>query len=123
MGLTIGMVTFDSADPAPLAQWWADVLGGGVDDDGGGWFFLVGTAEGLPNLGFQRVEDPTPGKNRVHLDLGADDRAAEVARLVHAGAAVVGEHSIPGYRWTVLADPQGNQFCVGAEDDAVTTFS
>jgi hypothetical protein len=123
MSLTIGMVTFDSADPAPLAQWWLEMLGGRLEDDGGGWFFLVATPGELPNLGFQRVEDPTPGKNRVHLDLHADDRAEEVARLVRAGAGVVGEHSIPGYRWTVLADPQGNQFCVGAEDDVVTTFS
>jgi predicted enzyme related to lactoylglutathione lyase len=123
MSLTIGMVTFDSADPAPLAQWWVDVLGGRLGDDAGGWFFVVATPDGLPDLGFQRVEDPTPGKNRVHLDLGADDRAAEVARLVEAGAVVVAEHTIPGYRWTVLADPQGNQFCVGAEDDVVTAFS
>jgi predicted enzyme related to lactoylglutathione lyase len=52
------------------------------------------------------------GKNRVHLDFHADDREVEVARLVGLGATVHGEQQVPGLRWTVLADPEGNEFCV-----------
>ncbi len=58
-----------------------------------------------------------PGKNRVHFDSHVPDRLAEVARLVSLGATEVGVHNVPGLTWTVLADPDGNQFCVGQPDD------
>jgi predicted enzyme related to lactoylglutathione lyase len=63
----------------------------------------------------QQVPEPRLGKNRVHLDLRGDaGRAAEVARLVDLGARVIDEeHAVPGLAWTVLADPEGNEFCVG----------
>ncbi|KON72154.1 hypothetical protein M768_16980 [Cellulosimicrobium cellulans F16] len=124
MALSIGMVTVDSTDPRPLAQWWARQLGGRVVDESDGWFLEVVPAEGVtaPVLGFQRVEDPTPGKNRLHLDLGTSDREADVAALVADGATFVAEHTMPGFRWAVLADPQGNQFCVGAADGSATTL-
>ncbi|MET3975525.1 putative enzyme related to lactoylglutathione lyase [Cellulosimicrobium sp. 4261] len=123
MTLSIGMVTVDSTDPRPLAQWWARHLGGRVVDEADGWFLEVVPADGVtaPVLGFQRVEDPTPGKNRLHLDLGTSDRTADVAALVADGATVVGEHTMPGFGWTVLADPQGNQFCVGEPEASATT--
>lgn len=123
MTLSIGMVTVDSTDPRPLARWWARHLGGRVVDEADGWFLEVVPADGVtaPVLGFQRVEDSTPGKNRLHLDLGTSDRAADVAALVADGATVVGEHTMPGFGWTVLADPQGNQFCVGAPESSATT--
>jgi len=64
-------------------------------------------------LGLQRVPEPRSGKNRVHVDLSGGSRATEVPRLVGLGATVVGEHEMPGLVWTVLADPEGNEFCVG----------
>lgn len=111
--LTIGMVTFDCHDPRSLAAWWADRLGGRVAVDHDGEFVIVATPQG-PNLGFQRVEQPTPGKNRVHLDLEALDREDEVERLQLAGAQVVARHELPDFAWAVLADPEGNHFCVSA---------
>ncbi|WP_240675316.1 VOC family protein [Cellulomonas endophytica] len=119
-GLSLGMVTVDSADPVPLARWWAGVTGGTVRDEHGGAFVMVvpGRRAALPVLGFQRVDDPTPGKNRVHLDLGADDRLGWSRRLQEAGATLVGEHALPGFTWSVLADPQGNQFCLSQPDGA-----
>ena len=66
-----------------------------------------------PALGFQKVPDPTPGKNNVHLDFRAADREAEVARLVDLGARETGRHNFgPDFDWVVLADPEGNAFCV-----------
>ena len=66
-----------------------------------------------PRLGFQKVPDPTPGKNRVHLDFSAAGVDAEVSRLVAAGAAETGQHKFgDNLRWVVLADPAGNAFCV-----------
>ena len=64
-------------------------------------------------LGLQRVPEPRTGKNRAHIDWQTDDRPAEVGRLVALGATVLAEHEMPGFGWTVLADPDGNEFCVG----------
>jgi predicted enzyme related to lactoylglutathione lyase len=110
MALKVEMVTFDSSDPATLAGWWAEQFDGQVQELLPGEFFAVTRSEG-PRLGFQKVAEPTPGKNRVHLDFGADDVDAEVSRLVAAGATEVGRHSIgDNFRWVVLTDPGGNAF-------------
>lgn len=112
MSLNVGMITVDCVEPKPLAQWWADATGGAVVDLPGGEFVMV-TREGSPALGFQRVETPTPGKNRVHLDFTASDMESEVQRLLALGATETGRYSVPGgFRWVVLADPEGNAFCV-----------
>ncbi|GAA1347487.1 VOC family protein [Catellatospora bangladeshensis] len=113
MTLTIGMITIDTADPQKLADFWSKALGTQVQHDWGEFLVLAPTAEGGVQLGLQRVEDPTPGKNRLHFDAHVADRAAEVARLVGLGATEVAEHTVPGLTWTVLADPEGNQFCIG----------
>ena len=113
MSLSVGMITVDCTDPDRLAEWWAAVLGGSVSALMPGEFVLVSTPGG-PALGFQRVAEPTPGKNRVHLDLGTTtDLESEVARLTGLGATVTDRQTLPGgYRWVVLADPDGNAFCV-----------
>jgi predicted enzyme related to lactoylglutathione lyase len=112
MALNVEMVTFDCVDPAQLAEWWAQQFEGETQELIPGEFIAVIRADG-PRLGFQKVDDPTPGKNRVHLDFGAADVDAEVSRLTSAGATEVGRHSIgDNFRWVVLADPAGNAFCV-----------
>jgi len=112
MALKVEMVTFDSSDPAKLADWWAEQFDGQVQELLPGEFFAVIRSEG-PRLGFQKVADPTPGKNRVHLDFGAADVDAEVSRLTAAGATEVDRHSIgDSFRWVVLTDPDGNAFCI-----------
>ena len=85
MALNVEMVTFDCSDPAPLAEWWAQQFEGETQELIPGEFIAVIRADG-PRLGFQKVDDPTPGKNRVHLDFGAADVDAEVSRLTSAGA-------------------------------------
>ncbi|BBX20215.1 glyoxalase [Mycolicibacterium duvalii] len=112
MPLRTEMVTFDCVDPDRLADWWATALGGDVNAVAPGEFVMV-VRDGDPSLGFQRVPDPTPGKNRVHLDFHAEDREAEVARLVELGAKEAGRHNFgPEFEWVVLNDPEGNAFCV-----------
>lgn len=120
MTIRLGMVTIDTTDALALGSWWAEQTGGSVVAENDGWFVMVHAAEGSPLLGFQKVEDPTPGKNRVHLDLTAPDLDAEVARLVAAGAAQVADHTIEeaDFRWVTLSDPDGNLFCVSGAHEA-----
>ncbi|MGV1006011.1 MAG: VOC family protein, partial [Candidatus Nanopelagicales bacterium] len=111
MGLSLGMITTDSTDPLPLARWWAERFSGQVIDEGGGWFVRVQIPGAM--LAFQKVLDPTPGKNKIHVDLTTDDDLDATAQeLLSAGASLVGERSMDGFRWFTLADPQGNQFCL-----------
>ncbi|PRC50484.1 glyoxalase, partial [Mycobacterium sp. ITM-2017-0098] len=64
-------------------------------------------------LGFQKVPDPTPGKNKVHLDFHGADKEAEVARLVGLGARETGRRAPPNRSpHRSCADPEGNAFCV-----------
>ncbi|MGM1063085.1 VOC family protein [Saccharothrix sp. Mg75] len=116
MGIDIDTITIDTTDPHRLAEFWTRALGTSVEHDWDGYLVLAPTAGGRVRLGIQRVDDPVPGKNRVHFDAHVEDRAAEVARLVGLGAEVVSEHSVPGLGWTVPADPDGNRFCVGQSD-------
>lgn len=112
MTLSVEMVTFDCRDPARLAGWWAEHFGGTAHELLPGEFIAVTRPAG-PRLGFQKVPDPTPGKNRVHLDFSAADVDGEVSRLAAAGATEVQRHQFgENFRWVVMADPEGNVFCV-----------
>ena len=112
MALTLGMVTVDTQDARELARWWAEQTGGELDDPYDGWFVTL-KGGGLPvMLAFQKVDDPTPGKVRVHVDFSTSDVEAEVKRLVGLGATETGRHNFGDFAWVVLADPDGNAFCV-----------
>jgi catechol 2,3-dioxygenase-like lactoylglutathione lyase family enzyme len=110
----VAAVIIDCADPAALAPFWADAAGWPVtrtEDDIVGLRSPAGTG---PYLELLRVPDRKSVKHRVHPDVAPyrdDDPAAEVARLAAAGArpADVGQGDVS---WTVLADPDGNEFCV-----------
>jgi predicted enzyme related to lactoylglutathione lyase len=120
---TIRTITIDCADTEAVGRFWALLLGWPLEleSDGSpspGDVFLTNPAGG-PNLLFQRVPEPKRVKNRVHLDLGPTDRSRdqEVERLLGAGASIVGDHRKPdGTGWVVMADPEGNEFCVERSD-------
>jgi len=97
----------DAADPAAIARWWAEVFGVPVRNEGEPWSWLE-EVPGMPfeSLVFAPVPEPKTVKNRIHWDVYGD-----VGALVAAGARVLAE--LP--RWTVLADPEGNEFCVFPE--------
>ena len=85
MGLSIGMVTVDCAEPRTLARFWTAALDTTVVTDYDGHFLVLAPPpQGGPLLAFQRVPEPRAGKNRLHLDLGAPtgERHTEVQRLV-----------------------------------------
>jgi catechol 2,3-dioxygenase-like lactoylglutathione lyase family enzyme len=109
----------DATDPARLARFWADALGWDIADETTEevdvWpaGFSYPDPSALP-LVFVPVPEPTTGKNRVHLDLASTSRAHQaelVTRLRDLGAtpADIGQGDVP---WVVLADPEGNEFCV-----------
>ena len=112
MGLHWEALTVDARDPAGLARWWAQALGWELGDEEPGGVEVRPPAGGAPSLFFTRVEEEKQGKNRLHLDLSADDQDAAVEDLVAAGAsrADVGQ---PGdAQWVVLGDPEGNELCL-----------
>ncbi|MGX9788171.1 VOC family protein [Mycobacterium sp. MMS18-G62] len=116
MALDVVNITFDSTDPDRLADWWARAVDGTVNALAPGFFVTV-SRPGGPGLAFQKVGDPTPGKNRVHIDFAAADMEAEVKRLVDLGATETGRGEAgPDFQWVVLADPDGNAFCVAGGD-------
>jgi hypothetical protein len=118
MTLRVQCLTIDCADPGKLGAFWSAALGLPCfrEPDGEVW---IGPGEGhphdgiMPDLLFIKVpaDDKKAGKNRLHLDLRPDDQAAEVARLESLGArrADIGQGDVS---WVVLADPEGNEFCV-----------
>ncbi|MFC9253606.1 VOC family protein [Amycolatopsis thailandensis] len=113
MGIELGMITIDCADPRALAAFWTKALGVEVDQDYEGEFLILRPkAEAGPVFAFQRVPEPRTTKNRVHMDFQTEDRQKEVERLTALGAKKLDEHEMPGIAWTVLADPAGNEFCV-----------
>lgn len=111
MALTLGMITTDTSDPTALGRWWAEQTDGEVVETNDGWFVVV-QPPGGPMLAFQRVDQPAPGKNRLHLDLGAPDLDTEVERLTGVGATIVERRQMGDFRWVTMADPDGNEFCV-----------
>jgi predicted enzyme related to lactoylglutathione lyase len=108
--LIIEELTIDASDPAALAQFWSQLLGATVQRDGDEvWIEL---ATGGPALLFLPSTDPRTGKNRFHLDLRPDDRDAEVERALALGARHVDIGQTGEESWVVLADPEGNEFCI-----------
>lgn len=115
MGLRVGEVVIDCADHGAVVEFWAAALGYERRDVNEQYVALVppGPPEpGRPPLLFQKVPERKVVKNRLHLDLRAEVMADEVARLVSLGATVIAERSLGALRWTVLADPEGNELCV-----------
>jgi predicted enzyme related to lactoylglutathione lyase len=117
MGLWIDWLTIDAEDPAKLADFWCKALGyevsyssdesdaerevGIQSPDRKGWRILM-----------LEVHDERKVKNRLHLDLRPDDQEAEVARLEKLGAKRVDIGQGPEVTWVVMADPEGNEFCI-----------
>lgn len=113
--LALRNVTFVSTDPRRLADFWAAALGLPERRDGDHEVLLAAADWGYPRYTFQQAGDaPGPGPNRLHLDLLARDRAAEVERLVALGATEVRtvDDDPSGVTWTVVTDPDGNELCV-----------
>lgn len=110
---SIGLV-LDCADPELLSQFWSAALGYTIAGRAGSYVLLTDPSRRQPKLLLQHVPEPKTAKNRMHFDIETPFVDDEVTRLsgiggVRAGADAQCEH---GTRWVVMADPEGNEFCV-----------
>jgi hypothetical protein len=117
VSLRIQCLTIDSHDPKRLATFWAEVLGWRLTYDEADEVVLEppeGSAECdvCPDLLFIRVSDDKTVKNRLHLDLRPADQDIEIERVLGLGASRVDIGQDGSESWTVLADPEGNEFCI-----------
>ena len=119
MTLSLDTITFDCADPKALAAFWAAALGMVVEDEDDEGAFVLDPARASKGLFFQKVPEPKAVKDRIHLDVRpSGSMAAEVSRLKGLGATEDGLVEVENSFWTIMLDPEGNEFCVlrGPED-------
>jgi len=112
----------DCRDSPRLARFWGTVLGRPVDGAGAGYWVSLPDGNQPSGIFFREVADAKQVKNRLHLDLNPGDGtlAAELRRLTALGATVLARHNRGfGLGWVVLADPEGNEFCLQSGDAEV----
>jgi Glyoxalase-like domain len=117
MSIKIQSVSVDALDPIAQGRWWAEALGWQItyqDDDE----VVLEPQRGAPEHGvipdvlFLRVPDTKSVKNRLHLDLRPTNQADEVARFERLGAKRVSVGQTDSVTWVVMADLEGNEFCI-----------
>jgi predicted enzyme related to lactoylglutathione lyase len=117
MTLKFDEICVDATDIHELATWWADVLGWQPQPTDDGDVMLIVPPGAGPNWLFVAVPDDRVVKNRIHFDFRPDDQQAEVERVIALGARHVDIGQTGDESWVVLADPEGNEFCILAADD------
>ncbi|KIH96735.1 glyoxalase [Streptomonospora alba] len=105
-------LTIDARDPLSLARWWARTLDWDVMDPEPSGVEVRSPDRRSPSLFFVRVDDAKATKNRLHIDVYAEDQAAAVDELVSRGAARAAVGQPGDAEWVVLRDPEGNEFCL-----------
>jgi hypothetical protein len=110
-GYLLYEIGVDAADPQAVARWWADVLGASYGEHAKEPWTWVDEIPGAPFdcLTFAAVPEPKTVKNRIHWDV----KTTDVRLLLDAGATIVDRQP----RWTVMADPEGNEFCAFTTQD------
>jgi predicted enzyme related to lactoylglutathione lyase len=112
MGSRWENLVVDARDPARLARWWAEALGYQITYEKPDEVEIRRKPDETPGLIFVPVAEGKGVKNRLHIDLRPEDREAEVERLVNMGARHVDVGQPADATWIVLADPEGNEFCI-----------
>ena len=109
--LTFKDLCLDVSSRERMEPFWAAVLGYEQVRGSGGSTYLRSSTSGLV-VWVNEVPEPKTAKNRAHIDFDAGDMETEVERLVGLGGSVVARHNLGDFRWTIVADPEGNEFCV-----------
>jgi predicted enzyme related to lactoylglutathione lyase len=117
VSVTFFSVSLDCADAGKQASFWSQLLNRPVDDGGSQDFAAIGLQNG--GVGgvvwmFHQVPEPKQAKNRLHVDFLAADLSEEVERVLTLGATHIQDVDEGGFRWSTLADPEGNEFDIVA---------
>jgi hypothetical protein len=117
MSARLANISIDCDDALTVARFWSAALDRPLAPEPSEYFASIGGTDDAPTDEprwlFQKVPEDKTVKNRVHVDLvSSGDREAEIARLVDLGAKRIADKEEWGHRWTVMADPEGNEFCV-----------
>jgi predicted enzyme related to lactoylglutathione lyase len=108
-------VIINTTDVERLAAFWSELLAVEVAHRSHGFLWLRPQRPGSFSIAFQEVSQPTEGRRRLHLDTSVPDLESATARILSIGGSHVEDHQIPEFSWRVMADPDGNEFCIAVE--------
>lgn len=112
MAVSFYTLVIDAHDLPALARFWSQVLDWKVVFEADDEIVIGANESALPGICFVPVSERKSVKNRLHIDLAPDDQAVEVERIIGLGARRVDVGQGEDATWVVLADPEGNEFCV-----------
>jgi predicted enzyme related to lactoylglutathione lyase len=93
-------------------EFWSQIIGIEIDHEFPGYIFGTRIPGNHIRLAFQKVPEDKSVKNRLHLDMSHEDPEALIVKVESLGGSRIEDHELGGFTWTVLADPEGNEFCV-----------
>jgi predicted enzyme related to lactoylglutathione lyase len=114
----LGWIQIDCADPVRLAAFWSQVLGVEIDSTPLGepphYVGLIPASPNEPVISFHRVPETKTAKNRLHFDVAVDEVESATVRIQVLGGGRLPSDDFHeyGYHWRVMADPEGNEFCL-----------
>ena len=111
----IATIMVNAMDAERLAEFWAALLGTEVSSRFEQFVWLQPAGPAAPQLAFQQVDQPTAGRRRLHLDIHGPDPTALRALAESLGASFVEGNEIGNFRWDVMQDPEGNEFCIAGD--------
>jgi len=109
---TVGAIMVDCRDPDTLFDFWSQITGVEIAQRYPDYIFTTPLGDSSIRLAFQSVDEDKISKNRLHLDLNHENPEEFINAVIHLGGSKIQDHEIDGFGWTVLQDPEGNEFCV-----------
>lgn len=111
--IRMSSIVVNTTNVDTLADFWSALLELEIAHRSGEWFLVLQPQqEHGVSLAFQKVDDPTEGRRRLHVDLDVPDLDEAEQRVTVLGGKRVEEHTIGDFTWRVMADPDGNEFCM-----------
>ena len=111
----VGAIMIDCHDPVALFEFWSQIVDVEIEHRFPAYIFTTTLPDNHIRLAFQQVPEDKAGKNRIHLDLAHPDPEAFIERVEDLGGSRIEDHQMVEFSWTVLADPEGNEFCITLE--------